>query len=129
MEFEHWDKLIYGINRGECILFLGPNLPIESAEGKLLVPAQDLATRLFKKLTKENKERVNIGANQLAQISQRFLDQEDEVGLEMEISKWHEDWREKQSTLHDDLAALQFRYIISSSHSPLMETGEFSSEN
>jgi len=122
LEFRHWDKLVYGIEKGECILFLGPQLPLVSADGKRLVPAQDLACRLLEKLDEESRGRINLGPNDLAQISQCFLAQEREVGLEMEISHWNEEFREKHSPLHADLAELPFRYIVTSSHDSIMET-------
>ncbi len=121
MEFEHWDKLVYGIERGECILFLGPQLPLELTNGERLVPTHDLAVRLLEQLDKNNRD-LNNGPNELAQISQCFLAQEGEVGLEMEVSRWNEDFREKPSPLHADLAALPFRLIVTSSHDSMMET-------
>ncbi len=121
LEFEHWDKLIYGIERGECILFLGPQIPLELPDGGRLVPTHDLAVRLLEQLDKKKRDLIN-GPNELAQISQSFLAQEGEVGLEMEISRWNEEFREKPSPLHADLAALPFRLIVTSSHDSLMET-------
>ncbi len=45
MEFQQWDTLVYGIERGECILFLGPQLPLLSPEGKRIVPSEELTRR------------------------------------------------------------------------------------
>ena len=53
MPFAHWDKLLYGIEKGECILFLGPELPVEMPDGVPLVPAQSLARRLLRALDDE----------------------------------------------------------------------------
>ncbi len=118
MAFEHWDKLAYGIERGECILFLGPDLPLIEAGGERRVPVRDLTTRLLSKLDVQPGEE----ASNLARISQRFLAQEEDLGLEMEVTRWHESLREQTSALHADLASLPFRLIVTSSHDPLMET-------
>lgn len=40
----------------------------------------------------------------------------------MELSRWHQGLTAERSALHDDLAALPFHRIITSSHDPLMET-------
>ena len=122
MAFEHWDKLVYGIERGECILFLGPELPLVSANGERRAPILSLITQLLAKLEGQQGAQASIDANNLARISQRFLAQEEDLGLEMEITQWHDALRERQSSLHADLAALPFRSIVTSSHDPLMET-------
>jgi hypothetical protein len=122
MSFEYWQKLAYGINRGECILFLGPELPAESASGERCVPAQELAGRLMTILPSQERETLDPEAYKLARIAQRFLLQDDEIGLEMEVNHWYKDWQEHTSSLHSDLAKLPFRLIVTSSHDPLMET-------
>jgi hypothetical protein len=43
MAFDNWDKLLYGIEGRECIVFLGSELPVESPEGKRCLPAWALA--------------------------------------------------------------------------------------
>ena len=119
MQFEQWKKLAYGIERGDCILFLGPDLPAECTPGMRSIPARDLSSRLIAGL------RAPAGADEtvnLARIAQRFLGQEDEMGLEMELTRWHEEMRDQVSSLHANLAALPFRLIVTSNHDPLMET-------
>lgn len=121
MEFREWDKLVYGIERGECILFLGPRLPLDRGDGLRRIPAEDLATRLLEQLDEQTGARANIESQNLARVSQRFLAQGAEVDLEMEITRWHDCLREQTSILHADLAALPFRLILTSSLDPLME--------
>ena len=118
MAFEHWDKLAYGIERGECILFLGPDLPLIGAGGERRIPVRDLTARLLSKLPAQAGDE----ANNLARIAQRFLAQEEDLGLEMEVTRWHESLREQTSAVHSDLASLPFRLIVTSSHDPLLET-------
>lgn len=121
MPFEHWTKLLYGIERGECILFLGPDLPAESPGREPRGPVQRLARRLAEGLGLANGDTAGSRAWHLAQLSQRFLAQEDEVGLEMEVARWHEELSGERSPLHEDLAALPFRLVVTSSHDPFME--------
>ncbi len=118
MSFEHWDKLLYGIEQGECILFLGPDLPLVPSGGERRLPARALLSRLLAQLSGEDS-RTDSG--DLARVSQRFLAREDEMSLEMEVARWHRQLVGERSTLHDDLAALPFRLIVTSGHDPLIE--------
>lgn len=121
MSFAHWDKLLYGIERGECILFLGPELPIEAPDRPREIPEQSLASRLLHELDDEGLAGFDPQPSDLAWIAQRFVAHEDEVGLEMQLGRWHHEWRDRSSPLHDDLAALPFRLIVTSLLDPLME--------
>ncbi len=119
MAFDHWDKLLYGIERGECTLFLGPDLPLALPGGERRLPVRGLSSRLSAELDGEDP---GLEPRDLARVAQRFLAQEDEVGLEMEVARWHEELAGERSSLHDDLAALPFRLIVTSGHDPLIET-------
>src|SRR5262245_43261426 len=109
------------MGRGECILFLGPQLPLDRGDGKRRIPVKDMAARLWEKLDDGTSARASTELHDLARISQRFLAQGAEVDLEMEITRWHDGLIKEQSILHDDLAALPFRLILTSSLDPLME--------
>jgi hypothetical protein len=121
LEFREWDKLVYGMERGECILFLGPQLPLDRGDGMRRIPAEDLAARLLEQLDDRPRAWASTILHDLARISQRFLAQGAEVDLEMEITRWHDGLTKEQSILHADFAALPFRLILSSSLDPLME--------
>ncbi|MCP3959769.1 MAG: TIR domain-containing protein [bacterium] len=61
--------------------------------------------------------------NRLARLGQRLVTRDrDELGLEMEVTSWHGDLAGERSGVHDDLAALPFRLVVTSAHDPLMET-------
>jgi hypothetical protein len=122
MSFPHWDKLLYGIEKGECILFLGPELPVENPDGLRQIPAQALARRLLRALDDEKLAGLDPQASDLSWIAQRYVVQEDQLSLEGEIESWHREWLEARTTLHDDLAALPFRRIVTCGLDPLMET-------
>ena len=122
MSFAHWDKLLYGIEKGECILFLGPELAVETPDGPRQVPVQSLARRLLQGLDDPGLASLDPRPSDLAWIAQRFVAQEDEVGLEMQLVQWHREWLNRSSSLHNDLAALPFRLIVTSGLDPLMET-------
>ncbi len=117
--FGRWDKLLYGIGRGECILFLGPDLPLARPGGEQRLPVHALAERLSAQLDDKDPD---LDRDDLARVAQRFLAQEDEMSLEMEVTRWHQELAGERSALHDDLAALPFRLIVTSGHDPLMET-------
>jgi hypothetical protein len=80
-----------------------------------------LAGRLLEKLRSKGGL-LGVEPNNLARIAQRFLAEEDEVTLEMEVARWHEELKNQRSAIHDGLAALPFHWIVTSSHDPLMET-------
>jgi hypothetical protein len=122
MAFAHWDKLLYGIEGGECILFLGPDVPVEWSDGSRQVPEQSLAIRLLQALDDDGLSGLDVQASDLAWIAQRFVAREDEVSLEMQLRRWHQEWLDRSSKLHDALAALPFRLIVTSGLDPLMET-------
>ena len=121
MTFEDWDDLIYGIERGECILFLGQDLPMGNSAAERPVPTRDLALRFLKGLGAGAAAGPNTDSGTLAQVAQRFLAEKDEVSLEREVERWHGALQGQGSTLHDNLAALPFRLIVTSSHDPLMQ--------
>src|SRR5262245_3626525 len=112
MSFAHWDKLLYGIEKGECILFLGPELPVESPDGLRQIPAQALARRLLRALDDEKLAGLDPQASDLSWIAQRYVVQEDQLSLEGEIESWHREWLVPRTAPHDNLAALPFRRIV-----------------
>ncbi len=87
-------------------------------DGERQAPVRGLLRRLSANL---EGDEPGLDRTDLARVSQRFLAQEDEVGLEMEMARWHERLAGQRSTLHDDLAALPFHLIVTSGHDPLME--------
>ena len=121
MPFAHWDKLLYGIEKGECILFLGPELPAKTPDGLEQVPTQSLARRLLGALDDEGLTGTDPQPDDLPWIAQRYVAQEDQLSLEREIELWHQEWLEQPATVHDDLAALPFRLIVTTGLDPLME--------
>lgn len=121
MAFANWKKLLYGIERGECTLFLGPSLPMTSPDDEPRLPARELASRLVEGLGDSDLPRNAPLVDNLAWLAQRFVAEEGEVGLEMELSQWHDALEPQPSQLHDDLAGLPFRWIVTSGHDPLME--------
>ena len=122
MSFSQWDKLLYGIEKGECILFLGPELSVATPDAGRQSPTQSLARQLALALGDAGLNGLDPQPADLAWIAQRFVAQEDEVGLEMQLGQWHREWMDRSSPLHEALAALPFRYIITCGLDPLMET-------
>ena len=118
MEFQQWDRLLYGIGQKQCILFLGPELPQVAESGEQVFPTEDLAERLCLQI---GEDCGSLEERSLAQIAQRILAMEDESLLEMEVLRWHKSYRNQSSPLHDDLASLPFHWIVTSAHDPLME--------
>ena len=118
MGFKDWDKLLYGIEGGECILFLGPELPAGATDG---TPKAQLALRLLERMKANGKNLPGLDPDHLSRIAQQFVAIEDEMSLEMQVRAWHKELQGQHSALHEDLAALPFRMILTTSHDPLME--------
>jgi hypothetical protein len=122
MPFSNWNKLLYGIERGECILFLGPDLPADGPDAPRQIPEQSLAARLLEALDDDALGGLDPQSSDLAWIAQRFVAREDELALEMHLGEWHQEWLARPSTLHAALAELPFRLIVTCGLDPLMET-------
>lgn len=122
MAFKLWKKLLHGIERGQCVLFLGPELPLVTPEGEQRMPVRDLADQLLAELEEDPGEIPGTDSSRLAKIAQRLLIEGDEYDLESAVESWYERHGNLRSTLHDDLAALPFRWIVTSGHDPLIET-------
>ncbi|MCR9246512.1 MAG: TIR domain-containing protein [bacterium] len=119
MAFDNWDKLLYGIRRGECILFLGPDVAANDGQ-RDRVPADLLAERFKDRLMDDGVE--GGAAEGLAAVAQRLRIQDpSNFELEMSIDRWHEEVGGWSSDLHAAMAALPFRHIVTSCHDPLME--------
>ena len=85
-------------------------------------PMHQLSRRLFDLLREHGGDVSGLEPDNLAQIAHHFLAAEDQLGLDMQVGTWHKQLVNESSTLHDDLAALPFRLILTTSHDPLMET-------
>lgn len=122
--FSDWDKLLYLIEEGECVLFLGPQLPLLSAEGERLDPRRDLIERIVAQFSDEAGEPGDGSVRpSLAVVAQQLLQDAGggQVSLEMAVRQWHKSLATARSTLHDRLAELPFEVIVSSCHDPFMK--------
>lgn len=124
MPFDKWRMLLHTITAGECILFLGPDLPLVLPDGTRRCPTTDLARKIAGALEPGDGAAAVADPNDLARAAQCLLIQEEgnAIKLEMLVSEWHENLSGQRSELHDDLAALPFHHIITSAPDPLMET-------
>src|SRR5262245_11878757 len=107
----HWNKLLYGIEKGECILLLGPELPVEMPDGVRDVPLRPLARRLLRVLDDDGLGDFDPQPSDLAWIAQRFVAQEDEVSLEMELVQWHRHWSHRSRRCMTPLRRCRFVVI------------------
>ncbi|MEQ9398642.1 MAG: TIR domain-containing protein [Longimicrobiales bacterium] len=120
--FNEWDKLLYLMQQGECVVFLGPELPIAGGGTGLRSAADDLTERILSEVVRSEGESVG-GPASLADAAHRLLRAEEggEVALEMVVREWHSSLAEYRSELHDLLSDLPIRVIVCGSHDPLME--------
>lgn len=123
--FDEWRKLLYGLSRGECILLLGPDVPLVEGGERRVSPVRLLIDQLSSALSTSDStvDGVECAAESqtLAQVAQRFLNEKDGIELEMQLSSWHQAMAGRPSQVHDDLAAIPFQRIVTTSHDGLME--------
>ena len=56
-------------------------------------------------------------------FAQRFVAREDEARSRNPLTRWHREWSDSSyCSVHDDIAALPFRFIVTSGLDPLMES-------
>lgn len=120
MPYDDWDTLLECIQEGECVLFLGPGLPLVEADGSRSMPTRMLAEQMLEKLG-GGAPGQEPAAESLPQIAQRLHAEVAEASFRRVLRGWHAGLEERDSALHDGLAALPFRLIVSGSHDPLME--------
>ncbi|MBD3308833.1 hypothetical protein GF339_20675, partial [candidate division KSB3 bacterium] len=107
---EDWSTLIFTIQRGNCILMLGPDVAVEQEHAQpqpvTALLAQELAERLRPEITH------SIDPTNLAQVAQYYRMEVGRNDLEAKVYGFYEVRRDLTSDLHRDLAALPFYFFI-----------------
>lgn len=111
MREEDWASLVYSVERGNCILMLGPEAVMVRFEGKEVPVLIGLAEFVRDKL---GPEYAYLDPMKPAAIAQAAVHQEDSAILQAWVKEFHE-LTERTSTVFEDLAALPFRLVINTS--------------
>jgi len=121
----NWDTLTHALSQNKCILMLGPEAATLEVDGELSSLSRMLAGDLAKK-SGLSKETIgdNIDLSDPAQVCQffeyDFLRRPNRIGLESEVCKFYRAYSGKTNQLHRNLAALPFKFIVSTGFDDMM---------
>ncbi|MCX6583585.1 MAG: toll/interleukin-1 receptor domain-containing protein [Candidatus Aminicenantes bacterium] len=107
---DDWNTLIKAIMRGNCILMLGPDASTVEENGTYRPLTEILANQLAEKIRPEDKTQIDV--SNLAQVSQYYIRTKKKDDLLTKVSRFYEDRPWIISSLHTDLAALPFYFVI-----------------
>ena len=105
-----WRRVIEAINRGKCVLIMGPDIVFEqNGHGAFSLPQL-----LAKKLAEPLLPNPSIVTEDLAHVAQlRYAAEGDRIGLELEVEEFFRNLSIENSAFHRDLAALPFTLCLS----------------
>ena len=115
-----WEVLLRAIDRGNCVLLLGQDQDVATAEGGKRNLSVDLAQHLARILADENQIELAEPWN-LPLVAQAFQHaQNSRDYLEIEVQRFFDDYTATLPSLSDEafdsIAALPFRMIVTSRH-------------
>ena len=109
MRPKDWETLVWSIQRGSCVLLLGPEIGSEAGTS-----SDALAAHLAAELGEPGPH-----PGELPMVAQRYASKEGNNDLQREVVRFHAT-RQGVSPVHDALAALPFCSVISSCHDSLL---------
>jgi hypothetical protein len=112
-----WRRLVHIIQRGTCILLLGPDAATDADDPDGVPLARRLAEMLAAKL--EGGPSLPDRDN-LPSVAQTFEAARGRVELEMEVEDFCGAYAERATPLHEDLAALPFAVYINTAPDPAL---------
>ena len=111
MREEDWTSLVFSVERGNCILMLGPDAVMVTYEGERLPVLLGLARFVKQKL---GPRFGYLDASNPSAVAQVAVAEEDHFTLQAWVQEFY-DSLETASSVLDDLAAIPFRLVISTS--------------
>src|SRR4029450_440728 len=95
-----WETILYGIESDECILPLGPELPI-GAQGDVRQTAVDTLIARLRQSLGDNASAAKTA--ELPHVAQRYLadPSHGEIDLEREVKRWHQALVGQRAPIYD----------------------------
>jgi hypothetical protein len=120
-EDDDWKTLIHTINRGNCILMLGPDASVDQVKtaGNENGDFRPLCEILARELAENEKVKTKIAERKidpgnLTLVANYYCAEAGRNGLEAKTEKFYEDRMQLTGELHNNLAALPFYFIVTS---------------
>ena len=120
-----WNVLLDSLERGNCVVLLGPNLDIEREGAGSRNLTTELSRRLAGMLADEEEVKVRNPDN-LPLVAQVFIDRNARSDLEYEVTKFYQEVDADlgkgaaSGSMFEDLAALPFGLFLTSRHDPTL---------
>ena len=115
MQEKDWNVLVRSICSSDCILVLGPDIAVGTAE--LGAENKCLVEILANQLAKELEDRVDIpDPNKLLYVGQTYIDKMSRMDLQDAAAVFYGKTVGMTTKVHEDLASLPFYLIINASH-------------
>lgn len=121
MKERHWNSLVAAVRRGQCVLVLGPEIPVRNGVGVQGEPiAHQLAAALVRELEDDGQQ---VGARTLAAVAQLYEDSDGfgATALRASVEKFLQVGGFAPSDVHSKLAELPFPLILTTSQDGLLE--------
>ncbi len=114
-----WYRLLTSIDRGNCILMLGPGSSLDNSQSPPLTVSQCLAMELSKQLD----DRVSdTDSSDFSHVAELFVRQtESHTDLEFEVDRLIKHYQSQTTVIHQNLAKLPFSLCVSTTHDDFME--------
>ena len=106
---DNWRTLLHTIRYNKCLLMIGPDAALSGDADEARPLTELLAQELSGKLSADIQ--AQIDCSNLAQVAQYYCGRND---LEAAVDAFYEQRREFSSELHENLAALPFHFVITS---------------
>jgi len=116
-----WGVLIDGLERGNCVALVGPDLLLDGPGGSPRSLTRELSRRLAEILEEEDDVRVQDAEN-LALVAQVFIDRKARIDLDVEVTAFYREIarelanRRPTAPTFEDLAALPIPLYVTTRH-------------
>ena len=118
---EDWEALVYAIQKGKCILMLGPEAALEEKDGKPQPLGESLANDLAASIKSPIKHELDL--SNLMEVAHYYsLEYGGQIYLQNKVRKFYQKRQDLSSSFHRDLASLPFSMVINSSPDDMLFT-------
>jgi len=111
MEEKDWNLLLHTINRGNCVVFLGPEMAQDVVDGHSRALTEVLARRLADELKQRSPTDILIEYD-LAHVARKYSDYNSSIDLQVAVTQFYEEKKDHTSQPYLDLAALPFHLVV-----------------